>query len=110
MSLDRDVLKYAEVATVNPYKVVEMYSNFRPFLEEKYYTDEFYREPTEAEWAVVKKEKKMNKVKKEEIKKMKREVKEEVVDESVKVKKPRTTNTMDEDDVTKVAAPAGILV
>eukprot|EP00986_Skeletonema_menzelii_P003308 scaffold991_cov81-Skeletonema_menzelii.AAC.1 len=104
ISLDRNVLKYAQVIAVNPYKVVEMYTTFRPYLEVKYHEDEFYREPTAEEWAVVKKEKKMNKVKKEEIKKMKREAKEEVVDESVKAKKPRTTDTTGEDVVKKGGA------
>jgi hypothetical protein len=93
MHSDPDVLKNAEAPDLNPFKIVEMYSNFRPLVPVEYQTNEIYREPTDEEWAVVKKDKTMNKENKLEKKKMKKEAKEEAAAaaDSRKAKKPRTT-------------------
>jgi len=94
---DPDKLTVVKPPGLNPYKVVEMWSNFRPLVPLDKKDDVLYREPTVEEWAVVKKEKRMNKEKKVEVKKMKRETMEtedEVVgDDSRKAKKPRTTDS-----------------
>ena len=42
---------------MNPYKVVEMYKNYRPNIPLEYHSDELYAKPNKEVWAKVKTEK-----------------------------------------------------
>jgi hypothetical protein len=106
---DLTKLKIVEAPTLNPFKVMEMWLNFRPLVPQQYHNDPLYREPTAAEWACVKKEKKLNKEVKDEKKKMKREPKEDPDDNVKEAKKPRANkpddgHTVDTGDVGTAAS------
>ncbi len=42
---------------LNPYKIVEMYKNYRPNVPVEYHSDVMYTEPSEEVWSKVKVEK-----------------------------------------------------
>jgi len=42
---------------LNPYKMVEMFKNYRPYVPDKFQSDELYAEPSLVVWAKVKTEK-----------------------------------------------------
>mmetsp|Transcript_21428 Transcript_21428/g.35057 ORF Transcript_21428/g.35057 Transcript_21428/m.35057 type:complete len:88 (+) Transcript_21428:1458-1721(+) len=86
-----------------------MFNNFRPYVEVKHQNNVLYREPTPEEWAKVKQEKKINKDKKAEVKKMKmkcEKVESNVPDsDSRKTKKPRTTHPGGDTDIDEGGMP-----
>jgi hypothetical protein len=51
------VLKPIQCVGLNPYKIVEMYKNYRPNVPVEYHSDVIYAEPSEEEWSKVKIEK-----------------------------------------------------
>jgi hypothetical protein len=44
-------------AGLNPYKMVEMYKNYKPYVPDEFQLDELYDEPSAEVWAKVKTEK-----------------------------------------------------
>ena len=42
---------------LNPYKMVEMYKNYRPVVTDEFQSDELYAEPSAKVWSKVKREK-----------------------------------------------------
>jgi hypothetical protein len=51
------VLKPFKCVGLNPYKIVEMYTNYRPNVPIEYHSDVMYAEPSEDVWSKVKVEK-----------------------------------------------------
>jgi hypothetical protein len=51
------VLKPIQCVGLNPYKIVEMYKNYRPNVPIEYHSDVMYTEPSEVVWLKVKVEK-----------------------------------------------------
>jgi hypothetical protein len=51
------VLKPIQCVGLNPYKIVEMYKNYRPNIPNEYHSDLMYAEPSEEVWSKVKVEK-----------------------------------------------------
>jgi hypothetical protein len=51
------VLKPIQCVGLNPYKIVEMYMNYRPNVPVEYHSDVMYAEPSEEVWSKVKVEK-----------------------------------------------------
>jgi hypothetical protein len=51
------VLKPIQCVGLNPYKIVEMYKNYRPNVPIEYHSDLMYAEPSEEVWSKVKVEK-----------------------------------------------------
>jgi hypothetical protein len=51
------VLKPIQCVGMNPYKIVEMYKNYRPNAPIEYHSDLMYAEPSEEVWSKVKVEK-----------------------------------------------------
>jgi hypothetical protein len=52
-----EVLKPIQCFRLNPYKIVEMYRNYRPNVPVEYHFDVMYTEPSEEVWSKVKVEK-----------------------------------------------------
>ncbi len=52
-----NVLKPIQCVGLNPYKIVEMYKNYRPNVPVEYHSDVMYAEPSEEVWSKVKVEK-----------------------------------------------------
>jgi hypothetical protein len=50
-------LKPIKCAGLNPYKIMEMYENYRPNVPIEYHSDVMYMEPSEEVWLKVKVEK-----------------------------------------------------
>jgi hypothetical protein len=48
------VLKPIQCVELNPYKIVEMYKNYRPKVQLEYHSDVMYFEPSEEVWSKVK--------------------------------------------------------
>ncbi len=51
------VLKPIQCVGLNPYKIVEMYENYRPNVPIEYHSNLMYAEPSEEVWSKVKVEK-----------------------------------------------------
>jgi hypothetical protein len=51
------VLKPIKCLGLNPYKIVEMFKNYRPVVPVKFHSDELYAEPSPEVWSKVKVEK-----------------------------------------------------
>jgi hypothetical protein len=51
------VLKPIQCVGLNPYKIVEIYKNYRPNVPVEYHSDVMYAEPSEEVWSNVKVEK-----------------------------------------------------
>jgi hypothetical protein len=51
------VLKPIKCVGLNPYKIVEMYKNYRPNIPIEYHSDVMYAEPSDEVWSKVKVEK-----------------------------------------------------
>jgi hypothetical protein len=51
------VLKLIQCVGLNPYKIVEMYKNYRPNVSIEYHCDLMYAEPSEEVWSKAKVEK-----------------------------------------------------
>jgi hypothetical protein len=47
------VLKPIKCVGLNPYKIVEMYKNYRPNVPIEYHSDVMYAEPSEEVWSKV---------------------------------------------------------
>ncbi len=48
------LLKPVQCVGLNPYKIVEMYKNYRPNVPVEYHSDVMYVEPSEEVWSKVK--------------------------------------------------------
>jgi hypothetical protein len=51
------MLKPIKCVGLNPYKIMEMYKNYRPNISIEYHSDIMYAEPSEEVWSKVKVEK-----------------------------------------------------